>query len=80
MGEVIIARPNKYARLLAERAVNDATKITIGMNNLQKALLDIQVLNINHDVGAQRIEEILPMFISARNDFLENARKLIRGK
>lgn len=66
-------------KILANQAVRDAMKIHKCMKKLSIVMLELQTLNIRHDVGAQRIDEILPMFSKAKTDLLENARQLIRS-
>jgi len=67
-------------KILANQAAKDAMKIHKCMNKLARVMLELQILNIRHDVGAQRIDEILPMFSKAKTDLLENARQLIRNE
>ena len=67
------AKPNRSDLFSAKRAIKDANEITACINELQ-------ILNIKHDVGVERIHEILPMFIKATSDLLANARQLMRGE
>lgn len=70
------ARPNK---VLANRSIKYAHEITQCINELGAVLRKMQILNIQHDIGSQQINEIMPMFIKKRADLLKDAKQLRNG-
>lgn len=65
--------PNKF---LADRARKNANEVTVCINKLSAVLREMQILNIKHDIGANKIDEVLTIFIDARLELIANAKQL----
>jgi len=65
--------PNKF---LADRARKNANEVTICLNKLSAVLRNMQILNIKHDIGTNKIDEVLDIFKEARLELIANAKQL----
>lgn len=66
-------------RFLASRAIKDANEVTVCLNQLYAVLRKMQILNIKHDIGTNKIDEVLTIFIEDRAELIENAKQLGGG-